>query len=222
MSEKIRTVRLYGKLGAKFGRRFDLAVQSPAEAVSALGEMIPGFKQYLIESKDKGFGFAVFLGKRNLSKEELYTHAGNEDIRIAPVTFGSKKGGVVQIIVGVVLVVVGAILTYFGYGAVGVPLMKMGAAMIIGGVVQLLMPTPKGPGGRDSADDNPSKYFSGPINTQAQGHPVPVLYGRLLVGSAVISAGIYMQDESPTSDTGSGSKGANGGGTLFLKVMQDN
>lgn len=217
--DKVRTVRLYGPLGTKFGRKFRLAVASPAEAVQALCAQLPGFERYLLEAKDKGFGFAVFNGKKNIREEELTFDAGEDDIRIAPMTFGAKKGGVFQIIVGVIMVVVGAVLTYFGFGAIGVPLMKMGVAMIIGGIVQLLMPAPKG-GTGEHVEDNPSYLFNGPINTTAQGHPVPLLYGRLLVGSAVISAGISVDDGSvaPVEDEdnpkigGGGSGGGNTGG----------
>jgi predicted phage tail protein len=37
------------------------------------------------------------------------------------------------------------------------------------------------------------------VNTTAQGHPVPVGYGRMIVGSAVISAGIDV-DEIPVDE----------------------
>ena len=71
MEQRIRTVRLYGKLGTRFGRRFELAVASPAEAIQALCVLLKGFRRELLESKDKGIAYAVFAGKRNLTKEEL-------------------------------------------------------------------------------------------------------------------------------------------------------
>ncbi|PNQ53699.1 phage tail protein, partial [Vibrio agarivorans] len=40
--EKLRTIRLYGILGSRFGRTFRLAVSTPAEAVRALAVQIPG------------------------------------------------------------------------------------------------------------------------------------------------------------------------------------
>lgn len=196
MTEVVRNVRLYGKMGAKFGRCHRLAVNSPAEAVQALCSQLPGFEAYLYGSKEQGFGFAVFNGKKGLTEEELNFPSGiTADIRIAPMPFGAKKGGVIQIIVGVVLIIIGAVLTYFGYGAYGVPLMKMGLAMVIGGVVQLLIPVPKMQNPKEKKED-PNYSFNGPVNTTAQGHPVPLLYGRLRVGSAVISAGITLKDEN--------------------------
>ena len=37
-------------------------------------------------------------------------------------------------------------------------------------------------------------HFNGVVNTTAQGNPVPLGYGRMIVGSAVVSAGIYAMD----------------------------
>jgi len=45
-----------------------------------------------------------------------------------------------------------------------------------------------------------SYVFNGAVNTTAQGHPVPVGYGRMIVGSAVISAGIDV-DEIPVDES---------------------
>lgn len=196
MSEKLRTIRLYGKLGTRFGRVHRLAVDSAAEAMRALCVMLPGFKQELVTSSDRGVTYAVFVGKENIDEKQLALPPGRDDIRIAPVLQGSKRGGVLQTILGAVLVVVGAVLTYTGIGsAAGVPLMQFGAAMAFGGVVQMLSPTPKGLSAKDSPDNGASYNFNGPVNTSAQGNPVPVLYGRMIVGSSVISAGIYAEDQ---------------------------
>ena len=129
---RLRTIRLYGRLGARFGRKFRLAVSSPAEAIRALCVLLPGFKQYLMAAKGSGMEFAVFVGRQNLVKEQLKDPPGDDDIRIAPVMVGAKRAGALQTIVGAVLIVVGAILYYT---PVGVPLIKLGVAMAAGGIV---------------------------------------------------------------------------------------
>jgi predicted phage tail protein len=194
MEQRIRTVRLYGKLGTRFGRRFELAVASPAEAIQALCVLLKGFRRELLESKDKGIAYAVFAGKRNLTKDELELPPGRGEIRIAPILVGSKRGGILQTIIGAVLVVVGAVVSYFG-GGLGAPLMKFGAVMMLGGVIQMLSPQPSGLSARDSPENGASYNFNGPVNTSAQGNPVPLLYGELEVGSAVISGGIFAEDQ---------------------------
>ncbi|WP_115046995.1 tail assembly protein [Xanthomonas arboricola] len=193
---KVRTVRLYGVLRAKFGKEFRLAVASAAEAIRALSVQLPGFQAFLMGAKDRGLTFAVFNGRRNLAEDQLHDPPGDDAIRIAPVLQGSKRGGVLQTIVGTVLVVAGAVLTAYGIGLIGIPLVNAGAAMVIGGVVQMLSPTQKGLGTQDSPDNRPSYAFNGPVNVQAQGNPVPLAYGRCWIGSAVISGGIFAEDQT--------------------------
>lgn len=213
-SGELTTIRLYGKLGAMFGRVHRMAVGSAAEAVSALSSQLEGFSEHLTRSKDDGYGYAVFYGKRNLTEDDLRDPTFGDDIRIAPIVMGSKSGGWFNVIVGVVLVAVGAVLTWFGGGVIGVPMMKMGAAIAIGGVIQLLAPVPGGISARDRPENQPSYAFNGPINTQAQGGCVPVVYGENITGSAVLSAGINAVDQAyiPRGGTQSGSGGGGGGG----------
>jgi len=89
--------------------------------------------------------------------------------------------------------------------------------MIAGGVIQLLSPVPKGFSSKDSPGNTPSYAFNGPINTEAQGHPVPYFAGGpMWIGSAVISAGISVEDHSHAAlapISGAGSLGY--GGDLF-------
>lgn len=210
---KLQTVRLYGKLGVMFGRKHRIAVNSAAEAVRALGSQLKGFEAYLMSSKDRGMAYSVFYGKSNLREDQLRNPCGNQDIRIAPILIGSKNGGWLNIILGVVLIVVGVVFSEF-LGPASVPIIQMGVAMIVGGVVQLLTPTPKGKSAKDKPENTASTTFNGPVNTQAQGNPVPYLFGELIVGSAVLSAGIYTEDQAyiPGGGTPNGFGGGGGGG----------
>jgi len=219
LNPPLRTIRLYGEAGTRFGRvhRLALDTNTVAEAVQALCALIPGLRAYLTQAKDRGIGFAVFAGKKNLTEKELKIPVGRDDIRIAPIIMGSKQGGVLSIILGVVLVVVGAVLTAYGYGVIGEPMIKLGVAMIAGGVIQMLSPQPKGISKKENPAGTPSYAFSGPVNTEAQGHPVPYFGGGpLWIGSAVISAGIDVTDNAHSAlppPSGSGSLGY--GGDLY-------
>ena len=71
MIEKVREVRLYGILGTRFGRIHRLAVTSTSEALRALSVLIPGFRQFLLDAQSKRLTFAVFNGRRNLTKDDL-------------------------------------------------------------------------------------------------------------------------------------------------------
>ncbi|AOM40154.1 tail assembly protein [Xenorhabdus hominickii] len=187
----VRTVRLYGVLGAQFGREHKLVVASPQEAIHALAVLIDGFEQFLLTAKERGLTFAVFNGQRNISRDELAL-SGDTDIRIAPMIIGSKRAGVFQVILGAVMVVAGAFMWATPYG---VPLVMSGASMMLGGVVQMLSPMPGGLARREDPDNKPSYAFGGPVNSIAQGNPVPLGYGQRRIGGAIISAGIYAEDQ---------------------------
>ncbi|HGM9963780.1 TPA: tail assembly protein [Providencia stuartii] len=198
----LKTIRLYGVLGAKFGREHKLDIDSPREAIKALSVLYDGFEQFLANAHLKGLEFAVFKGKRNISEDELHLDT-TEDIRIAPIIKGSKRGGFFQTILGVAMIGAAAFLSgglsvaFTAAGTWGGALAMGGAAMALGGVVQMLSPQPRGLSMRQDADNKPSYAFGGAVNTTAQGNPVPLFYGldRREIGGAIISAGIYTEDQ---------------------------
>ncbi|MCS6474475.1 tail assembly protein, partial [Burkholderia thailandensis] len=60
------------------------------------------------------------------------------------------------------------------------------------GITQMLSPQQAGLAG--VADNGTSYYFNGPVNSAAQGEPLPLVYGEMIVGSKVVSSGIYTED----------------------------
>lgn len=212
-TQKVRNIRLYGELGKRFGRIHKFAASSTKEAIHALCVLVPGFERFLIYSKDRGIAYACFVGKKNLKQEDLQNPVGDEDIRIAPIIAGSKRGGMLQVIAGVALVaysvatmgapiigstltmgaggVVTAGITTSGFGAVG----WLGTSLILGGAYQLLSPQQKGLSSKDGSQNSASYNFNGPVNTSAEGNPVPLLYGRVRIGGATVSAGIFAEDK---------------------------
>lgn len=198
--EIMTPIKLSGSLATRFGRNHQRVISHKKEAFKALSVTIPGFEEYLITAKKRGLTFAIFVGGKNVGREELELASGGQEIRIVPVIIGSKKAGIFQTILGAVLVVVGAIGAFtpfgqaFGGGVWGTYAMQMGAAMMVGGVVQMLSPQVGGLASRQSPDNKPSYAFGGPVNSTAQGNPVGVLYGKRRIGGAVISAGIYAED----------------------------
>lgn len=67
--------------------------------------------------------------------------------------------------------------------------------MMVGGVAQMLSPQPAGLASKQDADNRASYAFGGVTNTTAQGNPVPLGYGKRRIGGAIISAGIYVEDQ---------------------------
>ena len=198
--EKMATIELYGPLAKTFGKTHQRLVRTKAEAIHALCKTVLNFERFLNTSKLRGLTYAVFVGKRNVGIDDLGYPITEEVIKIVPVTIGSKRAGALQTILGAVLVVagvvVGALAGWTGIGgAVAAGMIKVGAAMAIGGVIQMLSPQTSGLASKQDADNQASYAFGGVTNTAAQGYPVPLLYGKRRIGGAIISAGIYVEDQ---------------------------
>jgi predicted phage tail protein len=190
----MKQVKLLGELGKKFGKSFSFDVANPAEAIRALCVNFPEFKAHLISSESRGVAYKVLIGNEPQTKEGLHYPVGKQSISIVPIIQGAKGGGILQTFFGAVLVA----LSFVPFLAPISPyLLSAGIAMMIGGVVQMLTPIPNMSAQNlqnDSQDTKPSYVFNGAVNTTAQGYPVPVGYGRMIVGSAVISASISTKD----------------------------
>ncbi|WP_223535570.1 tail assembly protein [Pseudomonas sp. GL-B-16] len=189
--QPLTIIKLYGAL-RQFGREFKLSVRSPAEAIKALCIQVPGFERFLSNAKSQGLEFAVFRGSKNIEEKELSYH-GSGDIRIAPVIVGSKRGGVLQTIVGAVLIVAGVLLLATPFGA---PLIAAGIGLVAGGVIQMLSPQAKGLKTSAAPENTPGYAFGSAKNTTASGNPVPLCIGKRRWGGAIISAAIYSEDQT--------------------------
>lgn len=188
----MRTIKLYGELGEKFGKTFELEVLSPAEAIRALCVLIKGFEEYLLGSEKNGVGFKVFDTDNQLGERDLGLR-GSGVIKLVPVIGGAN--GETRIIIGAVLVAASLVMTATGFGAGAAPyVMNAGVALMLGGAIEMIAGRPKTPEISEKPENKPSYLFSGAVNTTAQGHPVPLGYGRMIVGSAVISASMSTQN----------------------------
>lgn len=176
--------------------KLELAITSPREALKAISVNFPGFERFMLESGKMGLTFAIFRDGKNIGADDLKTKSGTKTIKIMPVPIGSKRAGVFQTVLGVAIIAISAVGEYF---APGNPFssfgFKVGAAMALGGVVQMMAPQQSGLRMRQDPDNKPSYAFGGPVNTTAQGNPVGVLYGQREIGGAIISAGIYTEDQ---------------------------
>ena len=195
MHEVMMRIELNGPLGKRFGKIHHRLISTTKEAVVGLAKTIPGFEKFMITSEDRGLTYAIFQDEKNIGLDDLGFPVKGDVIRITPVVIGSKKAGLLQTILGAVLVVVGVISTFTPANAAAPYLYSTGASMMLGGVVQMLSPQPAGLARKESADNKASYAFGGVTNTASQGYPVPLLYGKRRIGGAIISAGIYTEDQ---------------------------
>jgi predicted phage tail protein len=168
----LRDVRLYGHLGATFGRLHQLAVSTAAEAVQALCVVLPGFDRAFLGPDGAG-RYHVYVGRgtaRNpITLERAADPVGRaEPICIVPLIGGAKSGFATALLGAALLFaapyLAGAVGTSFGIGAAGLAYagsVMVGRALVIGGVIQLLSPQRKG-GAAPAAENKPSYAFDGP------------------------------------------------------------
>ncbi len=194
----MKVVKVYGALREQLGQgQFEFVADTPAQALKALLVNFSGLEKWLIDSEQRGVGYRVMVGKQNICSDDmselLSPWSEQEIFSITPVLTGAGGGGVGQVIAGVALVALTLIpggLPIAGTLATSIGL--FGGALILGGVAQMISPTPKPPGlvEQNEAARLESNSFSGIVNTTRQGVPVPIAYGRVFVGGAVISAGL--------------------------------
>lgn len=211
----MKVVKVYGALRKKLGQcRFQFDVDTPAQALKALCVNFPGLEKWLMDSEAEGMSFRVSLGKEKVTNENgdplFLPWSEREVFSITPVIVGAGNFG--QILAGIGLIALSFLLpgaglfgTFSVFGAaaatagtaatlttIGTAISAIGASLILGGVAQMISPQ-QSMGGLTSGREAvrlESFTFSGVVNTAKQGLPVPVVYGRAFVGSAVISAGL--------------------------------
>lgn len=210
------TIRFVGEAGRRFGRKFQLAIKTPAEALRALMLQIPGLREYLLESGEKGIAWKVITdhSPQGIEEEQLLWPVSKKLV-LAPVPVG--KGAVGKIIAGVALVAFAVVTAGaglipglgLGFGAsTAIGIGAIGASLVFGGVAELLTPTPKLPSvkglggfgasstsGRSREEQLNSFTFDKSNANTVQGECVPVLYGERIIGALpVLSFGLELQN----------------------------
>ena len=197
----MKTVILNGELGKRFGKRHRLDVSTAGEAIRALVANFPAIERHLVDTQ--GVGYRVKLHKAPLTDiKELHQPVGGDTITVTPVIAGAGRG-LGQILLGAALIaasffipglpIMAGVLNTTAV-AIGNAVFYAGVSLALGGVAQMLSPAPKTNEPQERPENRPSYIFNGPVNTTSQGQPVPVGYGRLIVGGAVISAGISTEE----------------------------
>jgi predicted phage tail protein len=185
----LRKIRLYGQLAKFVGHRvLEADVATAAEAVRFLLANWPELERHMSDQH-----YRVHTGGDDLALEELHNPASG-DIKIIPVIAGA--GAVGRILAGIAIIAFAIVTAGAGIAGLGlgfsastaISIGLVGASLVIGGIAQLLTPSPTT--NKDEGDPRKSFSFSGVQNTSRAGLPVPVVYGEMLVGSVVVSAGV--------------------------------
>lgn len=198
MMNDLKTIKLSGSLGRRFGVFHELAVDSYPEAIRALSYQVEGFKEFMQSPVGSNTKFAIFVDGVNVGQYDDKAWQCAREVRIIPIPTGSKSGGLFQVVLGAVVMATafftgGASLA--AMGTLASSAFMMGGAIALGGVMQMISPQVGGAQmASQSAENKPSYAFGGAVNTTAAGYPIPLPYGYRTVGGAVWSAGSYAED----------------------------
>ena len=198
----LRKVKMYGELAEFVGyKELDAVVKNPAEAIRFLVTNFPKLEPYMANKY-----YQVLVGKDDVDKEDLHNPIGQDDIHIVPVITGAGGNSPFgRILLGAALIgasflfpgaglfgkagaeLTGGIVTGFA-AKIGTAISAIGAGLVLNGVSEMLFPMPK----PEMPEDDPriSFSFSGVQNTSRAGTAHPIVYGEVVTGSVVISAGI--------------------------------
>lgn len=184
------TIKLSGSLAQKFGRthRRQLDSGDTWEAFKALKATLAGFEEEIRRLDGLGLRFAVFRNRKNVGLDD-FSRGGTREVRIVPVVGGSKRGGLIQTVIGAALIAASFIP---GFQI----LLPVGVSLVAGGVIQMLSPQAKGLSQSAAPENMPSYAFGSAKNTTASGNPVPICIGERRWGGAIISASIYAEDKA--------------------------
>ena len=204
-------VKLMGELGEKFGSEWHMNATKFRDIFKLIDCQTEGFKQYILDSAEKGIDFTVLNGEELIEDGlDLHLLSPKDTVIITPVASGAGASDVVKVIVG-------AILFWYGYQflsqflpateggstiysagsteaaraemihtTVRIGVQALGVGLMMSGVTGYLTP--------DSPSEAGDSYlFDGPQNNVKQGVPVPLCYGQLIVGGAVINFG-FVED----------------------------
>ena len=212
----MKVVKVYGALRKLLGGRcrFEFEADTPAQALKALCVNFPDLGKWLIDREADGMHFRVTVGREKITTASadglLLPWSEREVFSITPVIAGAGRG-FGSVLIGIGLIAASFLLPGAGlfgatslFGAtaatagvagalttIGTSLSIMGASLVLTGVAQMISPQPQlGLNTGKEAARLESFTFSGIVNTSKQGMPVPIAYGRVFAGSAVISSGL--------------------------------
>ena len=196
MSE-LTKITFHGNLAEALDQKeFELKVNNVAEALRAvdviskrkLSKAIVENEKHNIKYKILTDNKPLFSKSVNKAEEvvdsEMFLNKNHKTIDIVPVLEGAGDDAK-----DVALVVGGAMMFGMGMQSGSLMMMQIGAYAFLTGMSNLLAEPPEFEDFREIQQVNKreSYLFNGPLNTYNPGGPVPIGYGRVMVGSLTIA-----------------------------------
>ena len=196
----LRTVRLYGELAEFVGHKeLDAVITCTGDAIRFLVSNFPGLEAHMADRH-----YQVLVDDYEIGEEDIHNPIGQSDISIVPIITGA--GGAGKTLLGAALIGGAFLFTPLSLGSFFSPIVApgsfaaasgltkavvgIGGALVLSGVQDMLFPLPKPKDFSNEQDPRISFSFSGVQNTSRAGTSHPIVYGEIITGSVVISAGI--------------------------------
>jgi predicted phage tail protein len=159
-------IHLHGILGKKYGRLHRFAIKEPRDVVRALEANYENFSKDLKDLLKKKIVYSIVADNQWVQGNSFTEIKKIKKIDFVPTIIGSTVGQIIMLVIAVA----SAVYSYVQAGKQQYPQIP-GAEGI-------------------SSANSKSLAFSNRENITEQGNPVPLVYGRLKVGSFVVQSSI--------------------------------
>ena len=194
---QLTKITFHGNLAKALGRKdFELNIDSVAEGLKAVDVISKrNLSKAILENEKQNIKYKILTDEKSLFSEdvddiekiknsEMFVSKKYKTIDIVPVLEGA--GGDAK---DLGMVIGGGLLFGIGFAMESTMMMVIGAYSFLTGMSNLLAEPPEFEDFREIQQINKkeSYLFNGPVNTYNPGGPVPVGYGRVMVGSLTIA-----------------------------------
>ena len=194
---QLTKITFHGNLAKALGRKdFELNIDSVAEGLKAVDVISKrSLSKAILENEKQNIKYKILTDEKSLFSEdvndvekvknsEMFVSKKYKTIDIVPVLEGAGDDAK-----DLGLVIGGGLLFGIGFAMESPTMMMIGAFAFLTGMSNLLAEPPEFEDFREIQQVNKkeSYLFNGPVNTYNPGGPVPVGYGRVMVGSLTIA-----------------------------------
>lgn len=220
MAIPVRDVYFHGHLADTFGPHLRLAVPNVVACLRLLDANFPGRVWPAFEDGEYEIVCGGLAGGLNLGLgDDLLLSLGPDELHFLPVTSGAKGGGSGKAVAKVILGV--SLMAFGGIGAAGMiggvagsagalsggislgtlgtiswgSIIFQGVTMVLTGVSAFFSPQAKGPNTTsDKPENQPSFFMDTPVNQMEQGGCVPLVVGKVRMGSVTVGGSLSVTD----------------------------